>query len=277
MNYKDLLRSAVIASVKAADEILKVYQTDFFVETKADDTPVTKADKAASDCIIRLLEHTNIPVLSEEGDHFPFEKRRSWKHLWIVDPLDGTKEFVKRNGEFTVNIALSEEGKPVIGVIYSPVFKFLYFGIKGLGSFRTSEHYVISELEKSDFEIEKLISSSKKLPRMTYPKSYTVIASRSHLSKEVSARISNAKYKFGNVDVINTGSSIKFCRVAEGAAHEYPRYGNTMEWDTAAGQCIVEQAGGSVIDLSTGTSIVYNRENLLNNNFIVYGSETEQS
>jgi 3'(2'), 5'-bisphosphate nucleotidase len=277
MDYKNLLRSAIIAAIKAADEILKIYDTDFYIETKSDNTPVTNADKAASNCIIQLLGHTKIPVLSEEGEHFSYSERKNWKHIWIVDPLDGTKEFIKRNGEFTVNIALVENNQSVIGVIYSPVFKFLYFAVKGMGSFRTSEHYIISEFEKSKFDIDQLLSASEKLPRMIYPSTYTIIASRSHLSKEVSARISNAKYKTGSVEVINTGSSIKFCRVAEGAAHEYPRYGNTMEWDTAAGQCIVEQSGGAVIDLSTGKPIAYNREQLLNNNFIVYGTETQHS
>jgi len=270
MDHAELLRHAIVASIHAGTEILKVYETDFSVEIKTDNTPVTKADKAASNYIINSLAATGIPVLSEEGEHFSYEKRKNWKKIWVVDPLDGTKEFIKRNGEFTVNIALIEDQAPVIGVIYSPVFKYLYYAVKGSGSYRISEHTILSELNKGDFDVEKLIGSAVKLPNHPYPEIYTIIASRSHLSKEVSARIAVAKLKFGKVNVINTGSSIKFCRIAEGLAHEYPRYGNTMEWDTAAGQCIVEQAGGKVIDLATNNPIIYNRENLRNNDFIVF-------
>lgn len=270
MDYITLLKQALLASLKAGEEILKIYDTDFKIEIKPDDTPVTNADKAASNSIINDLASTNIPVLSEEDEHFAFEKRKDWPHLWLVDPLDGTKEFIKRNGEFTVNIALIENQAPVIGVIYSPVFKYLYYAIKGGGSFKINEHDVISVINEYGFtNAEKLISLSTRLPLTDYPEAYTIVASRSHLSKEINARITKAKQTHSSVNIINTGSSIKFCRVAEGLAHEYPRYGPTMEWDTAAGQCIVEEAGGTVTDLSTNLPIVYNRPDLLNNDFIV--------
>lgn len=268
MDYSPLLKSAIKAAIEAGAEILNIYDTDFKVQVKSDATPVTAADKAASDSIIKNLAHTTIPVLSEEGTLFDYAERKNWPLIWIVDPLDGTKEFVKRNGEFTVNIALVEHHRPVIGVIYSPVTRHLYFAAAGMGSFKVSGHDVLSQLNHK-LNTDRLLELAKKLPLQNYPEVYTVVASRSHLSKEVSARISHIKLNYGSVDIVNTGSSIKFCLIAEGLAHEYPRYGITMEWDTAAGQCIVEQSGGSVTDLITGKPIVYNRENLQNNHFIV--------
>jgi len=269
-DYSALLKPAIKASIEAGQEILKIYETNFEVEIKQDSTPVTKADKAASDSIIKTLASSNINVLSEEGVHFSYEKRKSWEQIWIVDPLDGTKEFVKRNGEFTVNIALVEKGKPVIGVIYSPVSRILYYASVNSGSFKVNGHDVLAQLNNGNVDIEKLMTLSKKLPLQMYPDAYTIVASRSHLSKEISERISKNKLQHNKVDVINTGSSIKFCWIAEGLAHEYPRYGATMEWDTAAGQCIIEQSGGMVIDLETNAPMIYNRENLLNNNFIAF-------
>jgi 3'(2'), 5'-bisphosphate nucleotidase len=270
MDHTQLLHMAVKAALKAGEEILSIYNTDFKVEIKSDSTPVTKADKAASKSIIADLAPSNIPVLSEEDEHFAFQKRKDWPRIWIVDPLDGTKEFVKRNGEFTVNIALVEDHHPVIGLIYSPVFRHLYYASKNKGSFKINEHDVIAEINSGNFSVEKLLSKAISLPTHKSPDAYTIVASRSHLSKEVSARISKAKLQNKEVNIINTGSSIKFCLVADGLAHEYPRYGTTMEWDTAAGQCIVEEAGGTVLDLATNAPMVYNRENLRNNDFIVY-------
>ncbi|MCW3077101.1 MAG: 3(2),5-bisphosphate nucleotidase [Bacteroidetes bacterium] len=269
MEYRELLLLAITAALKAGDKILTIYNTEFKVEIKSDNTPVTNADKAASDSIISDLAVTKIPVLSEEDEHFAYEERRNWKRLWVVDPLDGTKEFIKRNGEFTVNIALIENNQPVLGVIYSPVFKHLYFASKGSGSFKVDQHDVITLLNETGLaDGERFIKFAKQLPLNKHPQDYTIVASRSHLSKEVSERITRAKLRNSKVNIINTGSSIKFCWVAEGLAHEYPRYGTTMEWDTAAGQCIVEEAGGQVIDQETNKPISYNRKNLKNNDFI---------
>lgn len=268
--YSELLKLAIIASIKAGKEILQIYETSFEVEIKADATPVTLADKAASNSIIKDLASTNIKVLSEEDVHFEYSLRKNWNQIWIVDPLDGTKEFVKRNGEFTVNIALVENNVPVIGVIYSPVSRNLYFASKDNGSFKISGHDVLAYTNENK-SFDELFSTSKKLPLQPQPSAYTIVASRSHLSKEVSVRIKNAELNHGKVEIINTGSSIKFCLIAEGYAHEYPRYGTTMEWDTAAGQCIIEQCGGQVIDLETKNVLRYNKENLKNNNFIAFG------
>lgn len=269
MDYNALLKLAIAASLKAGDEILKIYETDFFVHTKSDDTPVTLADKGASDSIIKTLSSSNIPVISEEEDVLNYNIRKTWTHVWLVDPLDGTKEFVKRNGEFTVNIALIENNKPVIGVIYSPVSKEIYFASKDTGSFKILQHDVISEINKNEkYLIENLILAGKKLPLQKLPLIYTVVASRSHLSKEINQHINKLKNVYGEVNTINVGSSIKQCWVAEGKAHEYLRLGITMEWDTAAGQCILEQAGCSLIDLETNLPMRYNKENLKNSFFI---------
>ncbi|MBL7920858.1 MAG: 3'(2'),5'-bisphosphate nucleotidase CysQ [Bacteroidia bacterium] len=269
MDYKTLLKLAITASIKAGDEILNVYNTDFFVQTKSDHTPVTLADKRASDSIIKTLASANIPVISEEEDILAYDIRKTWTHVWLVDPLDGTKEFVKRNGEFTVNIALVENGTPVIGVIYSPVSKEIYFASKNNGSFKVLQHDVIEQINKKEKQlIDNLILVAKKLPLQKLPQKYTVVASRSHLSKEINQHINKLKSIYGDVDTINVGSSIKQCWVAEGKAHEYLRLGTTMEWDTAAGQCILEQAGCSLVDLETNLPMRYNKENLKNNFFI---------
>jgi len=272
MSYEPFLKIAINASIIAGNEILKIYDTNFLVETKLDDTPVTAADKAASDSIIKNLASTTIPVLSEEDEQFDYSIRKNWKHIWIVDPLDGTKEFVKRNGEFTVNIALIEDQQPVIGVIYCPVFKDLYFACKGLGSFKVDKHDVLATLNSTNNFVEELIIKAKKLPLHPLPTNYTVVASRSHLSKEIYAHIEKLKLQHQTIETINVGSSIKMCWVAEGKANEYPRYGTTMEWDTAAGQCIVELAGGQLIDLQTNLPMRYNREQLKNQNFIAIAS-----
>jgi 3'(2'), 5'-bisphosphate nucleotidase len=264
-----LLFKAIIASVEAGKEILKIYETPFSVEYKEDDTPLTQADQNASNKIIELLQETDIPVLSEEGEHFDYQSRKAYKDLWIVDPLDGTKEFVKRNGEFTVNIALVKNNRPVLGVIYSPVFKDLYFAANGLGSYKIDRHVLIPLLESiGTSSLNALVSIAKKLPSSAYPEVYTLVASRSHLSSETYAHIEKKKQEHDQVNIVNTGSSIKMCWVAEGLANEYPRFGPTMEWDTAAGQAILENAGCELVDLETNFPMEYNRPDLKNKWFV---------
>jgi len=269
MDYHHLLHQTIIAAVLAGNEIMEVYDTKFEVEYKDDNSPVTLADKKASDRIIAELEQFNIPVLSEEGVHNSFEIRKAWNRLWIVDPLDGTKEFVKRNGEFTVNIALVEYNVPTLGVIFSPVFKDLYFAAKGIGSFKIDRHNFIPLIEEiQNSSLEKLLSIAKRLPLISDRKNYVVVASRSHMSTETYSHIESLKLKHKNVEITTTGSSIKMCLVAEGIADEYPRFGPTMEWDTAAGQAILQETGCNLIDFETKEPMKYNRENLLNNWFI---------
>lgn len=262
---ESLLYKAIIAAVAAGKEILEVYETNFNVEYKEDNTPLTLADQRASLKIIELLADTDIPVLSEEGEHFTYEKRKPLEYIWIVDPLDGTKEFVKRNGEFTVNISLVHNGQPIIGVIYTPVFKDIYFAAKGLGSFKIGRHEFIGLIDNlNSLSLSRLILLAKKLPHGTYPEVYTVVASRSHMSSDTYSYIEQLKHTHGDVNVVNTGSSIKMCWVAEGLANEYPRFGPTMEWDTAAGQAILENAGCELVVFETKKPMQYNRPQLLN-------------
>lgn len=269
MNYQKLLHQTIIASVLAGNEILEVYDTKFDVEYKDDNSPLTLADKKASDKIIAELKQFNIPVLSEEGVHDSFEIRKAWNKLWIVDPLDGTKEFVKRNGEFTVNIALVEDNIPTLGVIFSPVFKDIYFAAKGMGSFKIDRKVFSSFVDSiQEHTLDQLLKVAHKLPIVSNRKNHIVVASRSHMSTETYQHIEALKLLHKQVEIVTTGSSIKMCWVAEGIADEYPRYGPTMEWDTAAGQAILQEANASLIDMETKLPMKYNREKLLNNWFI---------
>jgi 3'(2'), 5'-bisphosphate nucleotidase len=269
MNYEQLLQKSIMASVKAGVEILKIYNTNFNVDYKEDKSPVTQADRIANDTIIDELAIFNIPFLTEEGTHDDFEIRKTWERLWIIDPLDGTKEFIKRNGEFTVNIALAENGKPTLGVIYSPVSKTIYYAAKGIGAFKIDgkafENHIPSITETN---LSELLNISQKLPSATIRENYTIVASRSHMSSETYKYIENLKLQHGNVNIIAIGSSIKMCWVAEGVADEYPRFGPTMEWDTAAGQAILNQSNATLIDFKTNEPMLYNRKNLTNNWFI---------
>ena len=260
---KELLEIAIKASLAAGERIMEIYEhEDFEVEAKGDDSPLTKADLASHDIIMKYLRETEIPVLSEEGKDLPYEDRKDWKQLWIVDPIDGTKEFIKKNGEFTVNIALVENQKPILGVIYVPAFQELYFAARGIGSFK------VSGIENfSNFKELKEMAAT--LPIGSEKELFTVVVSKSHLSPETEEYIKNLKKEHGRLDSISKGSSLKLCMVAEGKADCYPRFAPTMEWDTAAGQAICTYAGKTVTDYSTKKEMLYNREQLLNNWFIV--------
>jgi len=262
MKLKKLLRTAVNASIKGGDAIMKVYASDFEVEKKEDKSPLTLADKNCNEVIEADLAKTQIPILSEEGAKTPFSERKKWEYSWLVDPLDGTKEFVKRNGEFTVNIALIHNGTPIIGVIYVPVKQELYFALEGLGSYKTSRYSTITDLEE-------LISTSNKLPIDYGRDNYVMVGSRSHMSKETENFFAEKKKEYGNVEVMAVGSSLKLCMVAEGKADAYPRYAPTMEWDTGAGHAIAKFAGFSVKEYNSSDDIIYNKEDLLNPWFLV--------
>ena len=236
---------------QAGAAIMDVYQRDHQVEIKADASPLTVADRLSHEVIVAGLKTLtpDIPVLSEEGRDIPYTERQSWETFWLVDPLDGTKEFIKRNGEFTVNLALIEKTRPILGIIFVPAQNDCYFGIKGRGAWRQhgDEPVVSINVSKPD----------KK-------SGLTVVASRSHPSPELEDYLIKQPVK----RTISVGSSLKFCAVAEGRADLYPRFGPTMEWDTAAGQAIVEAAGGHVRTME-GRSLVYNKSSLLNPHFIV--------
>lgn len=263
MELSVLLEIAIKASIEAGKEILSIYNSgNVEFEFKQDSSPLTKADMASHQIILRHLKMTGVPVLSEEGKDLPYKKRKHWKKLWIVDPLDGTKEFIKRNGEFTVNIALVEDQKPILGVIYAPVLKELYFAAPGIGSFKIRNTQDV-------FCWEKVKETAVKLPYARLPEKFTVVASKSHFSLETRKYIEQLKREKGEIEIISKGSSIKLCLVAEGKAHCYPRFGPTMEWDTAAGQAICSFAGKAVVDWETQLEMTYNRERLLNNWFIV--------
>ena len=209
----------------------------------------------------------SLPLLSEEGRDIPYGERKAWEYYWLVDPLDGTKEFVKRNGEFTVNIALMHRDRPVMGVVLVPVKDILYFASEGTGAFRLAGTSAL----KSQISFEELTGAAVRLPLKTVTKAgtFTAIASRSHMSGETSSFLEGLEKEHGAIEIISAGSSLKFCLVAEGNADIYPRFAPTMEWDTAAGQAIVEQSGGSVLQHGTGVPLRYNKENLLNPWFIV--------
>ena len=258
-----LLHTAITAALQAGKAILEIYHSGAFnVEFKGDNSPLTRADTASHDVIMSYLETTNIPVLSEEGRDIQYQERKDWKQLWIVDPIDGTKEFIKRNGEFTVNIALIENQKPIIGVIFVPVTGELYFSSKEKGAFKAA-------LDLEDFELEVILAKANTLPLQREDNTFTIVASRSHMSIETEEYMQQMRDIHGEVKLISKGSSLKLCMVAEGTANCYPRFAPTMEWDTAAGQAICEHAGFEVIDWGTKEKMLYNREELLNNWFLV--------
>jgi 3'(2'), 5'-bisphosphate nucleotidase len=273
MSNMALLTHAMMAALEAGREILSVYDTDFSIEHKEDTSPLTLADKQAHQVITRRLAPFEIPILSEEGRNIAFHERQNWKQLWIVDPLDGTKEFIKRNGEFTVNIALVRAGKPVLGVVYWPVKDILYLGDHETGACKIQKASTqLKAGEAGDFQnlLDKAFFKIEKLPlKDSKPSVFTIVGSRSHPSPELEALVEKIRKEYGGVDFISAGSALKICLVAEGAADLYPRLGPTMEWDTAAGQAVAEASGASVLDYEKKTPLTYNKENLLNPWFVV--------
>jgi len=249
-----LLKQVITIAREAGKAILDVYQQDFEVEKKVDNSPLTLADKLANEIIISSLNKLTpaIPMLSEESDMIGYEQRRNWDEFWLIDPLDGTREFVKRNGEFTVNIALIFNAKPVLGVVYAPVLDILYSAIKGTGAYREMAGSV-SKIKTKQYEGESAI----------------IVASRSHRGDTLEQGIERIKKAEGGVKIQSMGSSLKLC-LAEGKADIYPRLGPTYEWDTGAAHAIVSCAGGKVVDLQ-GNVLIYNKPSLLNPEFIVQG------
>jgi len=255
--------TAIRAAFEGGREILDVYDSDFAVETKDDKTPLTLADKRAHHKIVDVLAKTSLPVLSEEGKAIPYATRAAWPEFWMVDPLDGTKEFVKRNGEFTVNIALIKDGKASFGVIFVPVKNQLFFGGVGEGA------YLIEDFVGDTFAIEDLRKRGHELPMPKSGNGYVAVGSRSHMSPETEAFFEELRGRHGDIEVVSMGSSLKICLVAQGVADIYPRFAPTMEWDTAAGHAIAKGAGKNIIDYTTQAEMRYNKENLLNNWFVV--------
>jgi len=265
MEHNKLLELAIHASIEAGINVLDIYEKDFDVEFKNDDSPLTTADKASHQIIEKHLINTGIPVLSEEGKSIPYEKRKLWDALWIVDPLDGTKEFIKKNGEFTINIALIKNGTPVLGVIYIPVQHTLYFACDKTGTVKVEN--VGPDLYKASLNI--FISSGNSLPLKSTRKIYTIVGSKSHLTPETSEYINKLQSEHGETEFLSRGSSLKICMVAEGEADIYPRFAPTMEWDTAAGHAIAKYAGVKMFNAITKEEMPYNTEKLVNPWFIV--------
>ena len=270
---KDLLTITVRASLNAGEAILGVYDSDFRVETKDDGSPLTLADQQSNAIIESELVTTGMPILSEEGKDIPFEKRKNWGLFWLVDPLDGTKEFIHRRGEFTVNIALIEKGRPILGVIYVPTQKWLYFGHADLGAYRTrgpSAAAAVTSPLSGEEAVSLLLADSERLPiAKSDPSTLHIIGSRSHATEQMETFLEETRRRGRPIEFASAGSSLKFCRVAEGTADVYPRFGPTMEWDTAAGQAIAECAGAEVTEHPGGTPLSYNKPDLHNPWFMV--------
>lgn len=271
----NILFTAIRAALQAGAEIMKVYtdpNADFEIEKKADNSPLTIADRKSHAIIAGWLADTPYPILSEEGKKIPTEERQSWNELWVVDPLDGTKEFIKRNGEFTVNIAYVKNGAPEAGVIYIPVKEELFFADTEKGAYKLSNEdgllTRINENKEPGCTLEVLIEKAQKLPYPTPHEGFMIVASRSHLNAETEEYIERMKKEHAKVETVSKGSSLKLCLIAEGVADVYPRFAPTMEWDTAAGHAIIRAAGKEVYQANTDKPLVYNKEDLLNPWFI---------
>jgi len=287
VQISNYIETALHAVLQAGREILRVYESeDFDVSRKEDNSPLTLADRRAHEVIEAALVSTGIPRLSEEGADIPVDERQRWPRYWLIDPLDGTKEFIKRNGEFTVNIALmgplneDEPGagyRPLAGVVYLPVQDLLYLGLEGRGAWKIPEASRLAE--GGDVEglfWEKIEARGQRLPLSGLPSSIeerpvAVVVSRSHNSPESEALVVELERRFGPVERVSSGSSIKLCLVAEGSADVYPRFAPTMEWDTAAGDSVCRAAGCSVTQRDETTPLFYNKTNLLNPWFLIKG------
>lgn len=261
MQLRDLAFKVIKIAEKAGAGIINIYENRIGteIEYKSDQSPLTLADRRANDIISEELEKLPVqfPVISEENENVGYVIRKNFDYYWLVDPLDGTKEFINRNGEFTVNIALIHLGMPVLGVVYAPFFKEMFWAVRGAGT------YLIKN------------GQSEKLKALTFSfkdAALKIICSRSHLNSKTREFID----QFDQPELVSKGSSLKFTAIAKGEAHLYPRFAPTMEWDTAAGQIVLEEAGGKVLNAETNMPLQYNKRELLNPNFIACGNVIEQ-
>jgi 3'(2'), 5'-bisphosphate nucleotidase len=259
VDYYQYLESVINIAKAAGDAIMQIYSTDFDVTRKEDNSPLTQADLAAHTLICDALNKLtpNLPILSEESELIDYESRKEWRQYWLIDPLDGTREFIKRNGEFSVNIAFIDGHKPVLGVVYAPVTELLYFASQGHGAYKQ----VKSSLA------QKIMTKSSNIQHLT------IAGSRSHSNEKTQKFLRNLESESGcKLELISMGSSLKSCLVAEGLADVYPRLGPTSEWDTAAAHCILIEAGGDVVDVSGNRLLYNNKQSLLNPDFFAKGS-----
>lgn len=263
MNLSKELNKAIKAALKAGKAIMEIYHSeDLLVVLKNDSSPLTQADTQAHEIIKKSLG-PSFPLLSEEGSKINYLERKNWSKFWMIDPIDGTKEFIKRNGEFTVNIALIENQTPIMGVVYAPALRILYFAEKGLGSFKAEGIESIEDLNHAN---------TINLSNRTYPKSYTLVVSKSHMNDETQKYVDKKEKEYGEITCKSYGSSLKICKVADGSAHCYPRFGPTMEWDTAAAHAIVQIAGCKVSQSENNLNLIYNKKKLVNPSFIISGT-----
>jgi len=282
---RQYLAPALVAASRAGEAILEFYESDFDVTYKDDDTPLTLADESAHRAVWDHLTSKapgHFPILSEEGKQTPYEERKKWDYFWLVDPLDGTKEFIKGRDEFSVNIALIRKNRPVLGVVFLPALGSLYFAAEGIGSYKLEDLKAVEQLtgeqgqpQQDEVLLDALLAAAIRLPIHQPPKSsrdkVVLVGSRSHATKALTDFVHNVEQRYEKVEFTPAGSALKFCLVAEGRADIYPRLSPTMEWDTAAGHCVVEQSGGKVIRVVERKSLDYNKRDLRNPHFICMG------
>jgi len=262
-----LISAAVRAAMCAGSEIMDVYcEPSFEVEYKSDKSPLTKADIRANAVITAVLHETNLPILSEEGEQLPYKERQWWKRFWLIDPLDGTSEFVARTGDFCVNIALIDNSEPIAGVIYSPVSDTIWFGAIGYGA------YKIEDATKSidDFSFESLIDVAITLPFRNTGDEFVFVSSRSNVNAATKLYIDTISKEYTKSRIIHIGSALKFTVLAEGMADLYPRFAPTSEWDTGAGHAILKSIGGNIFQQGTSIPLEYNKADLDNPGFIAF-------
>lgn len=261
MNLPELRDIAIESVLISGKKILDIYNhKSFDIKIKNDNSPLTIADIESNRIIKKNLSKTSYNILSEEGSKIDYEERIKWKYFWMVDPIDGTKEFIKRNGEFTVNIALIENNTPILGVVYAPFLKELFFADKIFGSFKITNVQSIEDV---------LQTKPIELSTLKPPSNYTVIVSKSHMNHETQKYVKKLESYYQNITKISFGSSLKICRVADRTVNCYPRFGPTMEWDTAAAHAVAKYSGCSVKTKDEKSDLVYNKKNLLNPFFIV--------
>ena len=257
MDYKLILKDVIKICEKAGRSILSIYNDEMKfrkISLKNDHSPLTLADQKSNEIICKALRTLtpDIPLLSEEGKNIKFKDRKNWNRFWLIDPLDGTKEFIKRNGEFTVNVALIENGNPILGVVHAPILNVTWYGAMNLGSFKITDNKRPTKIN--------VIKSTNTNDTMK------IVSSRSHANNP---KLDSYLSQFTNYQLIKMGSSIKICLVADGSAHYYPRFGPTMEWDTAAAHAVVKFAGGNIVNINSNNELAYNKTDLLNPEFLV--------
>ncbi len=262
IDLNNLLNLVLKASIEAGNKIMEYYGDNLEVELKNDQSPLTMADKSSNEVINSYIKQTEIPIISEENEKINYQDRKGWEWFWLVDPLDGTKEFIKKREEFTVNVALMRRDTPVLGVVYAPAKKELFFAHEGIGSFRSNVSMYKTDITENAVKMEQQIIAKGD--------SLGVVVSKSHLSKETEQYVEILKEKWGDISYKSYGSSYKICMVAKGEAYIYPRLGPTMEWDVAASHAIALYAGCNISKFPSLDKMQYNKENLLNPWFIVY-------